>query len=200
MTPMRHLFAALLCFGLFNTSAAAEPIKYKIDPDHFSVLFAVNHLGFDDVLGFFREANGGFTYDKGTGELTQGKVVIKSKSVFTNHKERDEHLCKADFLNCRKYPDITFQVTRFEKKTATTGVLHGNLTLLGQTRPVALDLTLNKAGVYPFGHEKFTLGFSATTTLQRSQWGMDYGLNPLMVGDDVRLRFEFEAYDDSGLF
>ncbi|TBW51547.1 YceI family protein [Marinobacter halodurans] len=200
MNTLRTTVTALLFSALCSPVAMAEPIEYKIDPDHFSVLFAVNHLGFDEVLGLFRKAKGRFTYDREAGELTEGQVIIQSKSVFTNHKERDEHLCKADFLDCRKYPNITFVVTGFEKQSANAGVLHGKLTLLGQTRPVALDLTLNKSGVYPFGHEKFTLGFSASTTLRRSEWGMDYGLDPMMVGDDVKLRFEFEAYDDSGWF
>jgi len=73
----------------------------------------------------------------------------------------------------------------------------GDLTMLGKTNPVTLDVTLNKAAVYPFGHEKYTLGISANTTLKRSDWGMTYGLEPAMVGDEVTLRFGFEAYTDS---
>ena len=70
------------------------------------------------------------------------------------------------------------------------------LTLLGQTHPVALDVRLNKSGAYPFGHRKHTLGISASTTIKRSQWGMDYGVDRGMVGDEVKLNFEIEALRD----
>ncbi|MEC7378382.1 MAG: YceI family protein, partial [Pseudomonadota bacterium] len=70
--------------------------------------------------------------------------------------------------------------------------------MLGQTRPVVLDVTLNKAAVYPFGHEEYTLGISASTTLKRSEWGMTYGIDQAMVGDEVTLRFGFEAIRESG--
>jgi polyisoprenoid-binding protein YceI len=68
--------------------------------------------------------------------------------------------------------------------------------MLGQTNPVVLNVTLNKSAVYPFGHEKYTLGISAETRLKRSEWGMTYGLDGNMVGDEVALRFGFEAFKE----
>ena len=76
----------------------------------------------------------------------------------------------------------------------------GDLTMLGETHPVTLDITLNKAAEYPISHEEYTLGVSASTTIQRSQWGMTYALDPLVVGDEVDLRFEFEAIEDGDWF
>ncbi|WP_148862543.1 YceI family protein [Marinobacter fonticola] len=198
---MRRLsqHALALPFALMAVVPAyAEPIEFTIDPEHFSISFAVNHLGYASVLGFFTEAEGHFAYDEETGEFGAGKVVVQSDSVFTDNDDRDEHLRGDDFLNAEEYPDIVFEFTDFTKKGDKEGVLAGDLTMLGQTHPVSLDVTLNKTAEYPFGHGKYTLGLSATTTIQRSEWGMDYGLD--MVGDDVHLRFELEANAKSGSF
>ena len=75
----------------------------------------------------------------------------------------------------------------------TTGEVPGELTLLGETHPLVLDVTLNKAEVYPFGHERFTLGLSLSGSLQRSDWGMTYGVDNGLVGDEVTLILETEA-------
>ena len=73
------------------------------------------------------------------------------------------------------------------------GVLRGSLTMLDETHLVDLEVVVNKQAVYPFGHRKETLGISASAVILRSQWGMDYGVANNMVGDEIRLRFEFEA-------
>lgn len=185
---------------LFAPLTWAEPKTFEIDPEHFSLTFEVNHLGYASVIGMFREAEGSFTYDADAGTISDGKVVVQSDSVFTDHEKRDEHLRKSDFLHTDKYPEITFEVTDFETTGDNTGKLTGDLTLLGKTRPVILDVTLNKAAVYPITHEEYTLGVSARTTIQRSEWGMTYALDPLLVGDEVKLRFEFEAIEDTGMF
>lgn len=178
--------------------AQAEVRKFTIDPDHFSLMFEVDHLGYASVLGLFLEAEGSFEYDAEAGTVPSGKVTVQSDSVFSNHDKRDEHLRKSDFLHTSKYPTIVFEVTGFEKTGEDTGKLTGDLTLLGETRPVTLDVTLNKAAEYPITHEEYTLGLSASTTIKRSEWGMTYALDPLLVGDEVKLRFEFEAIRESG--
>ncbi|MDX1633089.1 MAG: YceI family protein [Marinobacter sp.] len=177
--------------------AQAEVRKYTIDPDHFSLMFEVNHLGYASVIGLFLESEGSFEYDAEAGTVPSGKVTVQSDSVFTNHEKRDEHLRKSDFLHTSEYETVVFEVTGFEKTGDNTGKLTGDLTLLGKTRPVTLDVTLNKAAEYPITHEEYTLGLSAETIIKRSEWGMTYALDPLLVGDEVRLRFEFEAIRES---
>ena len=97
----------------------------------------------------------------------------------------------------RKFPDITFEITSFETTGENTGIVTGDLTLLGKTRPVDVDVTLNKSADYPIGHEDYTLGITAETTIKRSNWGMTYGIDQDLVGDDVRLRFGLEAVKES---
>ncbi len=141
----------------------------------------------------FLEGQGEFVYDEQTRELHSGRVEIATDSVFTNHEERDNHLRSNDFLDARRYSTIVFEVTDFEARSDSEGTLEGELTLLGETRPLTLDVTLNKADVYPFGHGQHTLGLSARTTIARSDWGMTYGVDNGMVGDEVELILELEA-------
>ncbi|RBP27807.1 polyisoprenoid-binding protein YceI [Marinobacter pelagius] len=202
MSNHQYLTGTALGASLFTTLlgtslAQAEPTTFTVDDEHFSMAFEIMHIGYAPVMGMFREVEGQFVYDEEARELSSGKLVFKSDSVFTNHKKRDNHLRDDDFLNSSEYPSITFNVTDFETTGENTGKVTGDLTMLGKTNPVTLDVTLNKAAVYPFGHEKYTLGISANTTLKRSDWGMTYGLDPAMVGDEVTLRFGFEAYTDS---
>ncbi|MGM0982245.1 MAG: YceI family protein [Pseudomonadota bacterium] len=174
-------------------SAVAEPRTYEIDPEHFSIGFLTEHVGYADTLGMFLEGRGEFVYDEQTRQLHSGTVEIRTDSVFTNHEERDNHLRSNDFLDADRYSTIVFEVTGFEAHSDSEGTLEGELTLLGETRPVTLDVTLNKADVYPFGHGQHTLGLSARTTIARSEWGMTYGVDNGMVGDEVELILELEA-------
>lgn len=186
--------------ALASPSALAEPETYVLDDEHFSMAFEIMHIGYAPVMGMFRDVEGQFEYDEEAKELTSGKLTFKSKSVFTNHEKRDEHLRNEDFLNSGKFPDIIFEVTEFEATGDNTGVVTGDLTLLGQTRPVDVNVTLNKSAEYPIGHEEYTLGLTAEATLNRSDWGMTYGIENDLVGDEVRLRFGLEAIRESGWF
>lgn len=198
--PSIPFYASFLAALVLSPVTRAEPVTFKVDDEHFSMAFEIMHIGYAPVMGMFREVEGQFVYDEETRELSSGKLVFQSDSVFTNHEKRDKHLRDGDFLDASEYPEITYTVTGFEATGENAGKVTGELTMLGKTNPVTLDVTLNKAALYPIGHEKHTLGISATTTLNRSDWGMTYGLDPALVGDEVTLRFGFEAYDDSGWF
>jgi len=174
----------------FAAGACAEAADWQIDPDHFSIAFEAEHIGYQQQLGFFLEGSGQFRFDPETAVLSSGRVEIASDSLFSNHDARDNHLKGRDFLNARRHALIVFEVSEY---FAADGVLRGNLTMLDETHPVDLKVVVNKQAVYPFGHRKETLGISASAAIFRSQWGMDYGVANNMVGDEVTLRFEFEA-------
>lgn len=190
---MNRLFAPLVALALAATPAAAEPRDYEIDPEHFSIGFMVGHIGYERLLGMFLEGEGSFTYDAEAGTVSDIRVEIAADSVFSNHERRDRHLRGSDFLNAGEFPEIVFTGTRAEKTGDNTGLIHGELDLLGVRRPVTVEVTLNKAADYPFGHKRHTLGLSARATLQRSDFGMTYGVDGNLVGDTVDLIFEFEA-------
>jgi len=178
----------------------AEAATYVVDDEHFSMTFEVQHIGYAPVMGMFRDVEGTFKYDEQNNTLTSGSLTFDSGSVFTNHEKRDDHLRNADFLNSSKHPDITFTVTDFETTGENSGIVTGDLTLLGQTRPVDVEITLNKSAKYPIGHEDYTLGMTAETSIKRSEWGMTYGVSNDLVGDEVKLRFGLEAVRESGWF
>jgi polyisoprenoid-binding protein YceI len=175
----------------------AEPRRFEIDPEHFSVGFLVEHAGYDKTLGMFRQAEGSFVYDEAARELHSGEVVVQADSVDTNHQERDEHLRGGDFLAADNHPTIRFEATRLELGDDESGTLTGDLTLLGTTREIELDITINKTGPYPFGDNPYVLGASARGTIERSNFGMTYGVAGDMVGDEVELILEFEAIRQS---
>ena len=186
----------MLTLMLLTTGhAMAEPSDWEIDPEHFSITFAVEHVGFQHQLGMFLEASGHFRYDPQARQLSGGRVEVQAASVFSNHQRRDDHLRSGEFLDAANHPVIVFEATGYTPRSGDSdgGTLAGNLTLLGNTHPVELDITLNKHADYPFGHRRETMGISARTTLLRSNWGMDYGVAGNLVGDEVALRFEFEA-------
>ena len=188
------LVIALLSSIIFTEGTIAEPTTWEIDPEHFSLAFEADHIGYQQQLGFFLEASGEFQIDLDAGEFLSGRVEVKADSIFTNNEDRDDHLRGRDFLNSRRHPIVVFEASEFlPNEDWTEGKLHGNLTLLGVTLPIVLDISLNKQAEYPFGHRKETLGVSASTIVERSHWGMDYALSNEMVGDAVKLRFEFEA-------
>lgn len=194
--PRLLSFFALLVL-LFTNQVNAEAADWAIDPEHFSIVFGAEHAGYQQQMGMFLEGSGSFNYDPETRQLNSGRVEIEAASLFTNHEDRDDHLKGRDFLNVRRNPLIVFESTGFTSEEGAdgvvTGTLSGNLTLIGETNPVDLMVTINKQARYPFGHRKETLGISAHTTINRSEWGMNYGVSNNLVGDAVTLRFEFEG-------
>lgn len=195
--PLAASVAALtlLVAQSLSVPARAEPREFTIDPDHFGISFRVRHIGYADTLGLFLKASGSFVYDESTRTLQNARVVVDTASVFSNHTKRDNHLRDDDFLDVETHPEAVFVAGGLTLDENGTGTLTGSLTLLGKTRPVELAVRLNKAADYPFplGLARYTLGISASTTLRRSEWGMDYAVANGLVGDDVHMSVEIEA-------
>ena len=192
MAPRSALLGALLLAALQSVPAAAAPAEYRIDPEHLAIGFLVDHIGYARVLGQFLEARGSFVFDEETRTLSDLEVTIAADSVFTNHTDRDGHLRGDDFLAVDDHPTIAFVGRSAEATGPRTGRVTGDLTILGVTNPVTLDVTWNKSGPYPFG-DTYVLGVSASTVVQRSAFGMTYAVDNGWVGDDVEVVIELEA-------
>jgi polyisoprenoid-binding protein YceI len=173
--------------------AVAEPADYELDPEHLVVAFLVDHVGFAKVLGQFLSAEGRFRFDEPTGELSGLLVTVDTESVTTQHRDRDRHLRGGDFLDSGRYPEMTYRADGARRIDDQTFEIDGELSLIGQTRPLTLLATLNKSGEYPFGPEAHVLGVSARGSFERSDFGMDYGVENGWVGDEVEILIEFEA-------
>ncbi|MEM0899674.1 MAG: YceI family protein [Pseudomonadota bacterium] len=172
--------------------SVADPVMFELDPTHTTVAFWIDHIGYAKTLGWFTEVSGSFTYNADTQTISDVSAVVNPASIFTNDQRRDDHVRSADFLNVDRFSEITFVAAGGTPNTDSSGIVSGNLTILGQSKPVELQVTLNKDEAYPFGHGKRTLGLSATTRINRSDFGMTYGLGGL-VGDEVTVMIEVEA-------
>lgn len=190
MRFMTFVAAAALTAGLL-TPAMAEERTYEFDTVHSKIIFFVDHLGFSKSMGQFLEFDGYFTFDPDTAENAKTEVIIDTSSISMDNYAWDEHMKNEDFFDVEKHPEMSFRSTAVEITGDNTGQLTGDLTLLGVTQPVTLDVTYNKSGPHPMNADEYRAGFSATGQLNRSDFGMNYGLP--MVGDEVKIRLEIEG-------
>jgi len=177
---MKSLLTPALLAGtvLFAHPAAAAPETYVIDTRgaHAFVQFRISHLGFSWLYGRFNDFEGQFTFDPAAPETSLVAVEIRTASIDSNHARRDEHLRGEDFLQVEDHPIATFRSTAFVPIDEDRYRLEGELSMLGQTRAVAIDVEQIGAGDDPWGG--FRRGFEGSTTLTLANWGIDYDLGP----------------------
>ena len=179
------------------TKVAYAPIPsgdYKLDPAHSLIGFAVRHLEINWVEGRFKEFEGTIHYDD--KDVTRSSVEFSAKvaSVDTEVEARDKHLRTADFFEVEKFPTMTFKSTRVERKGKDAYILHGDLTLKGVTKPVALPFTIKGAVKDPWGNTRF--GIAGETKINRRDFGVNYGnafAGGLDVGNEVTISLQLEA-------
>lgn len=173
-------------------AAAAE---YEIDQSHSQVLFKVKHLGISTVTGRFRDFAGTITYDPRNPAAARARATIKTASIDTDNDRRDNHLRGADFFEAEKYPEITFTAGRLREARGDGFELDGTLTMRGVTRPITLDVEKVGPARGPDGRER--MAFNATTTLDRTQYGLTWSrateAGGLVVGNDVQIVLELET-------
>ena len=190
----RLVLPALLALAAFAAapSGQAAPMRYQLDPDHISMGFLVEHLGYAKVLGMFRAVRGSYSFDEETGALSDVRIEVDTRSVFTSHAKRDQHLISADFLNANEFPRMVFTAASARKTGDRSFEIPGQLELLGRSQPLTLTATWNKSGVSPLD-KTYVMGVSARGSFKRSSYGMNYGVSNGWVGDEVPLIIEFEA-------
>jgi len=171
-------------------TATVEGGTFAIDESHVHATFKVSHLGFSDTIGNFDKVSGSFTLDAENPAASEVSVTIETASVDSGWDARDEHLRGEDFFKVDEFPEMTFTSTAVDPTGDDTAKLTGDLTMLGQTHPVTLDVTFNQAGKHPFSGD-YVAGFSATGTLDRTQWGMEYGVPA--IGKDIELIIQVEG-------
>jgi polyisoprenoid-binding protein YceI len=193
----RHLALALIAAAL--PAAASATDSYVIDPYHTFVHFEVDHLGVSRIRGHFGKTAGKFTIDQAakSGSLD---VTVQTSSVSTGDSDkgsrprsRDEHLRSPDFFNVAEFPTMTFKSTKVVWKGDQPGSIEGNLTLLGVTKPLTLNLERWKCGPNP-ASKKEMCGGNATGTIRRSDFGMKFGVPNL--GDELALWIGVEGYKE----
>lgn len=182
-----------LVAALALVAGPAFATTYTLDPGHTQVVFSWNHFGFSNPTAQFGDVEGTLDYDAADLSKASVKVTIDLGSVNSNVEKLDEHLEKPDFFDAAKYPQATFTSTRVEKgATPDTLKVTGDLNLHGVTRPVVLDVTVNKVGEHAM-RKVPAAGFDATTTIKRSELGI--GKYAPAVSDDIRIRITTEAIE-----
>lgn len=174
--------------------AKSTVTQWRIDPAHTNVEFAVKHMMITTVRGRFTEVDGTVTHDDTTPANSRLEVSIKAASIDTRVDQRDAHLRSPDFLDVEKYPEITFRSTRVERTGNERLRIAGDLTIHGVTRPIMLDVKEEGRGKDPWGGER--AGFSATTTIDRSEYGLVWNQalehGGWLVGQDVKITIDAE--------
>jgi len=159
--------------------ASSESVeRYLIDTRgaHAFVQFRIPHLGYSWLYGRFNEFEGEFTFDPENPSNSSVDVTIQTASVDSNHERRDNHLRNEDFLTVDEYPEAHFRSTSFSHIDGDNYKMTGDLTLLGQTREVEINVEHIGAGEDPWGG--YRRGFSGKTSFALADFGIDYELGP----------------------
>jgi polyisoprenoid-binding protein YceI len=169
---LRSVLTAAAAAALLYLPAAASAQSNRWLPyeGHMHVHFSIDHNGMSDTRGTFRELTGELIYDDANPEASQLSVTIEAASLDTAHAYRDNFVRGPHFFDSVKYRHITFKSTKVTKTGDTTGTVTGDLTMHGVTKPVTLDVKLNKKSKRPSGEDY--LGFAATAKLNRLDWGI----------------------------
>ncbi|MGE6796532.1 YceI family protein [Psychrobacter okhotskensis] len=157
--------------AITTMASAALPSQWQLDDSHTRVGFSVNHLGFSTTMGRFNDVQGTVNYDIKTPNKTNMNFTIATDSIDTNWDARDKHLKTDEFFNVAKYPTMTFKSTKVSFINPQQAKITGDFTMLGQTKPLTLDVTLNKIANSPLTKEP-VIGFRATGNIDRAAYGM----------------------------
>lgn len=191
---MRMILAAALLALLGGVAAAqTTPTRnpadvlagaYTIEPQHTQLYWSVSHLGFTTFYGRLNDVSGSLTLAPNSPAADRLSISIPIDSLNTTSDTLNQELQAADWFDAKRYPTVAYRSTKVEIVGRGHATVSGALTLHGITRPVVLDVRFNAAGVNPIDH-RYTVGFQATGTIERSQFGVTKYVP--VVGDDVSL-------------
>ncbi|WP_420851699.1 YceI family protein [Qingshengfaniella alkalisoli] len=180
--------------AMMATTAMAEAEKYTLDPSHSQIVFSYNHLGFSTTTGMFSGFEGEIMFDQEDPAASSVEVSFPVSSMITGWDERTGHFMSPDFFDAASEDAetalVNFASTGIEVTGDDTALITGDLTLNGVTKSVVLDTVLNQAGTHPMAGAEWA-GFNATTTLLRSDYGLD--LFAPNVSDEVEVMISIEA-------
>jgi len=188
---MRHLAVAAGILVMAGSFATAQTSTWVSDPVHSEVDFTITHLAISNVHGRFGKVASTLVYDQADVAKSTVTATIDISTVDTGEDARNNHLKTPDFFDLATYPTATFTSTKVAK-SADGLIVNGNLTLHGVTKPVVLNVAGPIGPVQGMDHKQHS-GFSATTTISRSAFGIGPKFGSSMVGDDVKLSIELDV-------
>ena len=185
---MKFMYAAAL--ALAATAVQAEPVRYSLDPSHSQIVFNYSHLGFSTSYGMFSGFEGEILFDQESPDASSVTVAFPVRTMLTGWEARFEHFMSPDFFGAADDEMVTFTSTGIAVTGDKTALITGDLELNGVTKSVVLDAVLNQTGDNPMEGKPW-LGFDATTTLRRSDYGL--GMFVPYISDEVQLHISVEA-------
>jgi len=172
------------------TSLNVPAASYTIYPNHTHVAFGIRHMGLSTFHGTFGHITGSLQFDPAQPEKSALNVQIDMNNIQTTVDELNTTL--KDVFQTIKYPTATFVSTQIAKVGANTGTVTGNLTLAGVTKPVTLNVTFNGGRNIPIPFQRYRIGFDATGTIKRSDFGLTGMIWSGFVSDEVTLMIDCE--------
>lgn len=187
---MKRLLAAMIASAAVAATAApafAAEVAYGMDPAHTETTFTIDRFGFTSVIGIFAKSEGTIWLDEAAPEKSRVEATVSVDSLFTGDATRDQHVKGERWLNAAKSPTMTFKSTKVQKTGADTAKVTGDMTIMGVTQPVVLDVKLNKIGTAP-NNQKKQAGFTITGSVSRKAFGSSGAAG--VIGDAVAIRIE----------
>lgn len=179
---LKSTLAAIALMSFAAPAMAGD--TYAIDSQHAWIQFNTNHAGWAKARGTFNDVSGSIEFDKEDVTKSSVNVVIAAESIDTNLAARDDHLRSPDFFNAEEFPTIEFTSTSIEQTGEKTALITGDLTLVGVTNSVVLDVVWNAESPLPWDKNTIKTGFSATTSINAVDFGMNkvpaFGLGPVI--------------------
>ncbi len=205
---MRSIITSTALFALLASPALAEPTldgvakdTYQLDQTHAFLTWTVIHNGLSGYTVDFTDFDATLDFDPDEPTASSISVTINPMGLETNYPDAEkreewhtELSTDPKFLNGGEYPEITFVSTSAESTGEFTGTVTGDLTFLGVTKPVTMDVTYNGTANLPWYGPRDLVGFNATTTLKRSDFGMTSMANN--ISDEVVIEFSGEFLQD----
>ncbi|MFJ6659361.1 YceI family protein [Streptomyces sp. NPDC091377] len=177
------------------TDLATLSGEYTIDPAHTSIGFTARHAMVTNVKGKFLDFTGSLHLDGSDPAKSTASIDVRMDSVDTGNADRDGHLKSADFFKIDEFPTMTFRSTKAESLGGDDYRVTGDLSVLGVTKPITIDLEFNGAAKDPFGNER--VGFEGKTEIKRSEWGLTWNATletgGFLVSDKIKLNFDISA-------
>jgi polyisoprenoid-binding protein YceI len=169
-------------------------MPWQLDKAHSDIHFSVRHMMISTVRGRFEQFDGTFEVNEADPTQSKIEVVIQAASINTKEPQRDADLKSPNFLDVEKYPTLTFKSTRIEKIDDAQARMIGDLTIKDITKEVVLDVEYAGQAKSPWG--TVSAGFTATTKIDRKDWGLTYNAvletGGVLVGDEVKINIELE--------
>ncbi|HEX4535215.1 MAG TPA: YceI family protein [Rhizomicrobium sp.] len=172
--------------------ATVPAASYTLDPRHSQVIFGIRHMGLSVFFGRFSKVTGTLTFDPNAPEKSALDAEIDMTAIDTHVPELDQELAGGSVFDAKQFPTAKFHATGITKTGANTGTVTGDLTLHGVTKPVTLNVVFDGGTSPPIPFSKFRIGFDATGTIKRSDFGITPAMWSSMVSDDVTLQIEAE--------